>query len=175
MIPSETRTARIDHGDRKTGRRDCRFDAIINQKGAGGGICVYGCRRPESIDGPASVVSALRKTRAMDYIKIVVSAAAFRPRPLQYNAPYRAPAMPISSCTRRQRQTLRVYDDLTKRPSTRIVAASAPSAGRKRSRHVFHLHSRLFVTLSESGAERYVIVRKFETEKSRDEDASTRP
>src|SRR5262249_31358589 len=98
-------------GDRKTGKTAIAIDAIINQKSENV-ICVYvAIGQKEST--VAAVVDTLRKHGAMDYT-IVVSASAADPAPMQYIAPYAGCAMAEEFMYNHQRDTLVVYDDLTK-------------------------------------------------------------
>src|SRR5262249_29365846 len=98
-------------GDRKTGKTAIAIDAIINQRGTGV-ICVYvAIGQKEST--VAKVVQGLRDAGAMDYT-IVVTASSADPAPLQYIAPYAGCAMAEYLMYEHGRDTLCVYDDLSK-------------------------------------------------------------
>src|SRR5215218_1344759 len=98
-------------GDRKTGKTIIAVDTIINQREEGV-ICVYvAIGQKES--AVAAIVEALRANGAMDYSIVVVSSAA-DPAPLQYIAPYAGTAMAEYYMYEQGRDTLCVYDDLTK-------------------------------------------------------------
>src|SRR6516162_831801 len=98
-------------GDRKTGKTAIAVDAIINQREENV-ICVYvAIGQKEST--VASVVEALRQHGAMDYT-IVVVASASSSAPLQYIAPYAGCAMAEYYMYEQGRDTLCIYDDLTK-------------------------------------------------------------
>ena len=98
-------------GDRKTGKTAITLDAIINQKSENV-ICVYvAIGQKEST--VAAVVDTLKQHGAMEYT-IVVSASAADPAPLQFIAPYAGCAMAEEFMYGQNRDTLVVYDDLTK-------------------------------------------------------------
>ncbi len=98
-------------GDRKTGKTAIAVDAIINQREENV-ICVYvAIGQKEST--VAQVVEGLRAHGAMDYTIVVVASSA-DPAPLQYIAPYAGCAMAEYYMYEQGRDTLCVYDDLTK-------------------------------------------------------------
>src|SRR5439155_136791 len=108
-------------GDRKTGKTQIAIDAIINQKEENV-ICVYvAIGQKEST--VARVVESLREHGAMDYTIIVVCSSA-DPAPLQYIAPYAGCAMAEYYMYEQGRDTLCVYDDLSKQ-----AAAYRPNTG----------------------------------------------
>ena len=98
-------------GDRKTGKTALAIDTIINQKEENV-ICVYVAigQKESSV---AQVVETLRKHGAMDYT-IVVVASSSDPAPLQYVAPYAGCAMAEFFMYEHGRDTLCIYDDLSK-------------------------------------------------------------
>jgi F-type H+-transporting ATPase subunit alpha len=98
-------------GDRKTGKTALAIDTIINQK-TENVVCVYVAigQKDSSI---AQVVEVLRKHGAMDYTIVVVASSA-DPAPLQYVAPYAGCAMAEYFMYDKQRDTLCIYDDLSK-------------------------------------------------------------
>ncbi|HYF48550.1 MAG TPA: F0F1 ATP synthase subunit alpha, partial [Planctomycetota bacterium] len=111
MIPVGRGQRELIIGDRKTGKTAIAIDCIINQKDSGV-ICVYiAVGQKEST--VAGVVEKLRQAGAMDYT-IVVSAGASDPAPLQYIAPYAGAAMAEYFMYKEGKDTLCVYDDLTK-------------------------------------------------------------
>jgi F-type H+-transporting ATPase subunit alpha len=98
-------------GDRKTGKTALAIDTIINQKEENT-ICVYVAigQKESSV---AQTVETLRKYGAMDYT-IVVVASSSDPAPLQYVAPYAGCAMAEYYMYEQGRDTLCIYDDLSK-------------------------------------------------------------
>src|SRR4029079_7963475 len=98
-------------GDRKTGKTQIALDTIVNQK-TENVICVYvACGQMES--KTAQVVEKLRELGAMDYT-IVVVASSSDSAPTQYIAPYAGTAMAEYFMYELGRDTLCVYDDLSK-------------------------------------------------------------
>jgi F-type H+-transporting ATPase subunit alpha len=98
-------------GDGKTGKTALAIDTIINQKEENV-ICVYVAvgQKESSV---AQTVETLRKHGAMDYT-IVVVASSSDPAPLQYVAPYAGCAMAEYYMYEQGRDTLCIYDDLSK-------------------------------------------------------------
>src|SRR5262249_39313673 len=98
-------------GDRKTGKTAIAIDTIINQKEENV-ICVYvAIGQKEST--VAGLVENLRKYGAMEYSIVVVASSAVS-APLQYIAPYAGCAMAEYFMYEQGRDTLCVYDDLSK-------------------------------------------------------------
>jgi F-type H+-transporting ATPase subunit alpha len=130
-------------GDRKTGKTAIALDAIINQKKENV-LCVYvAIGQKEST--VAAVVDTLKKHGAMDYT-IVVSASAADPAPLQYVAPYAGCAMAEEFMYNQHRDTLVVYDDLTKQAQAYrqlSLVLRRPPGREAYPGDVFYLHSRL--------------------------------
>lgn len=159
MIPIGRGQRELIIGDRKTGKTAIAVDAIINQKGTGV-ICVYvAVGQKEST--VASVVKRLQETGAMDYT-IVVSAGASDPAPLQYIAPYAGAAMAEYFMYKEGRDTLCVYDDLTKQAAAYrelSLLLRRPPGREAYPGDVFYLHSRL-LERSAKLAETQVIVPK---------------
>ena len=157
MIPVGRGQRELIIGDRKTGKTALAIDAIINQKGAGV-ICVYvAVGQKEST--VAGVVQKLQQTGAMDYT-IVVSAGASDPAPLQYIAPYAGCAMAEFFMYKEGRDTLCVYDDLTKQAAAYrelSLLLRRPPGREAYPGDVFYLHSRL-LERSAKLAEKHVIV-----------------
>jgi F-type H+-transporting ATPase subunit alpha len=144
-------------GDRKTGKTAIALDTIINQKGHNV-ICVYvAIGQKEST--VAKVVENLRDAGAMDYT-IVVTAAASDAAPLQYIAPYAGCAMAEYFMYGQGRDTLCVYDDLSKQAAAYrqlSLLVRRPPGREAYPGDIFYAHSRL-LERSVKMAERYVIV-----------------
>jgi F-type H+/Na+-transporting ATPase subunit alpha len=111
MIPIGRGQRELIIGDRGTGKTAVAVDAIINQKGKDC-ICVY-VAVGQKASTVAGVVERLRETGALDHT-IVVVATANDPAPLQYVAPYAGCAMAEYFMYRKNKDTLVVYDDLSK-------------------------------------------------------------
>lgn len=144
-------------GDRKTGKTAIAIDAIINQKGEDV-ICVYvAIGQKEST--VAGVIKSLQEHGAMDYT-IVVVASASEPAPLQYIAPYAGTAMAEYYMYEQGRDTLCVYDDLTKQAAAYrqlSLLMRRPPGREAYPGDIFYAHSRL-LERSAKIAERWVIV-----------------
>jgi F-type H+-transporting ATPase subunit alpha len=144
-------------GDRKTGKTAIAIDAIINQREENV-ICVYvAIGQKEST--VAGVIEALRTHGAMDYT-IVVLAGAADPAPLQYIAPYAGCAMAEYYMYEQGRDTLVVYDDLTKQAAAYrqlSLLMRRPPGREAYPGDIFYAHSRL-LERSAKLAERWVIV-----------------
>jgi F-type H+-transporting ATPase subunit alpha len=144
-------------GDRKTGKTTIALDAIINQRSENV-ICVYvAIGQKEST--VARAVQALREHGAMDYTIVVLSSSA-DPAPLQYIAPYAGCAMAEYFVYEQGRDTLCVYDDLTKQAAAYrqlSLLMRRPPGREAYPGDIFYAHSRL-LERSAKTAERYVIV-----------------
>src|ERR1700685_2852143 len=144
-------------GDRKTGKTAIAIDAIINQREEGV-ICVYvAVGQKEST--VATVVETLRAAGAMDYTVVVVSSSATAAA-LQYIAPYAGCAMAEYYMYEQGRDTLCVYDDLTKQAAAyrqMSLLLRRPPGREAYPGDIFYAHSRL-LERSAKLAERYVIV-----------------
>ena len=143
MIPIGRGQRELIIGDRKTGKTAIAIDTIINQK-TGNMICVYvAIGQKEST--VASVVKQLQESGAMDY-SIVVSAGASDPAPLQYIAAYSGCAMAEYFMYEEGRDTLCIYDDLTKQAAAyreMSLLLRRPPGREAYPGDVFYLHSRL--------------------------------
>ncbi len=143
MIPIGRGQRELIIGDRKTGKTAIAIDAIINQKHSGV-ICVYvAIGQKEST--VAGVVQRLQESGAMDYT-IVVSASASSPAPLQYIAPYAGCAMAEYFMYKEGKDTLCVYDDLSKQAASYrelSLLLRRPPGREAYPGDVFYLHSRL--------------------------------
>src|SRR5262249_52263639 len=130
-------------GDRKTGKTAIAIDTIINQKEENV-VCVYvACGQMEA--KTASVVEVLRNTGAMDYT-IVVVASSSDAAPVQYYAPYAGAAMAEYFMYEEGRDTLCVYDDLSKQAAAYrqlSLLVRRPPGREAYPGDVFYCHSRL--------------------------------
>jgi F-type H+-transporting ATPase subunit alpha len=144
-------------GDRKTGKTAIAIDTIINQKEENV-ICVYvACGQMES--KVRSVVEILEKTGAMAYT-IVVVASASDAAPLQYLAPYAGTAMAEYFMYEQGKDTLCVYDDLSKQAAAYrqlSLLVRRPPGREAYPGDVFYCHSRL-LERSAKLAEKWVIL-----------------
>jgi F-type H+-transporting ATPase subunit alpha len=144
-------------GDRKTGKTAIALDTIINQK-AEDVICVYvACGQMEA--KTAAVVEVLRNNGAMDYTIVVVASSADA-APLQYIAPYAGAAMAEYFMYEQGRDTLCVYDDLSKQAAAYrqlSLLVRRPPGREAYPGDIFYAHSRL-LERSAKLAEHWVIV-----------------
>jgi F-type H+-transporting ATPase subunit alpha len=146
-------------GDRRTGKTAIAIDAILNQKEENV-VCVYVAigQKESSV---ARVVETLRKYGAMDYT-IVVTAGSSDPAPLQYVAPYAGCSMAEYYMYEQGRDTLVVYDDLTRQAAAYrqlSLLMRRPPGREAYPGDIFYAHSRL-LERSCKLAERWVIVPK---------------
>jgi F-type H+-transporting ATPase subunit alpha len=144
-------------GDRKTGKTAIAIDTILNQHDQNV-ICVYvAIGQKES--AVAKVVENLRERGAMDYT-VVVTASSSDPAPLQYIAPYAGCAMAEFYMYEQGRDTLCVYDDLSKQAAAYrqlSLLMRRPPGREAYPGDIFYAHSRL-LERSAKLAEQYVIV-----------------
>ncbi len=143
MIPIGRGQRELIIGDRKTGKTAIALDTIINQKGQNV-ICIYVAigQKDSTI---AEVVDILRRNGAMEYT-IVIAAAAADSAPMQYIAPYAGCAVAEHFMYEQQRDTLCVYDDLSKHAVAyrQLSLLLRRPAGREAyPGDIFYLHSRL--------------------------------
>lgn len=130
-------------GDRSTGKTSIALDTIINQKDTGV-ICVY-VAIGQKASTVAGVVETLRQHSALDYT-IVVAATASDSAPLLYIAPYAGCAMAEYFMYEEKKDTLIIYDDLSKQANAyrQISLLLRRPPGREAfPGDVFYLHSRL--------------------------------
>ena len=144
-------------GDRKTGKTVIALDTIINQRDSGV-ICVYVAigQKESSV---AKNVEILREHGALDYT-IIVTASSADPAPLQYIAPYAGCAMAEYFMYEQGRDTLCVYDDLSKQAAAYrqlSLLMRRPPGREAYPGDIFYAHSRL-LERSAKLAERFVIV-----------------
>jgi len=157
MVPIGRGQRELIIGDRKTGKTAIAVDAIINQAG-GDVVCVYvAVGQKEST--VAGVVETLRRHGAMGNT-IVVSASSSDAAPLQYVAPYAGCAIAEFFMYELGRDTLVVYDDLTKQATAYreiSLLLRRPPGREAYPGDVFYLHSRLLERACKL-ADRYAIV-----------------
>jgi F-type H+-transporting ATPase subunit alpha len=143
MIPIGRGQRELIIGDRKTGKTAIAVDTIINQKGQNV-ICVYvAIGQKESTI--AEVIETLRRFGATDYT-IVVAAAAADSAPMQYIAPYSGCAIAEYFMYEQKRDTLCVYDDLSKHAVAYrqlSLLLRRPPGREAYPGDIFYLHSRL--------------------------------
>jgi F-type H+-transporting ATPase subunit alpha len=144
-------------GDRKTGKTQIALDTIVNQRSENV-ICVYvACGQMES--KIAGVVERLRALGALDYTVVVVASAS-DPAPLQYIAPYAGTAIAEYFMYEEGRDTLCVYDDLSKQAAAYrqlSLLVRRPPGREAYPGDVFYCHSRL-LERSAKLADKWVIV-----------------
>jgi F-type H+/Na+-transporting ATPase subunit alpha len=144
-------------GDRKTGKTQIALDTIINQKEEKV-ICVYvACGQMEA--KVAGVVEKLREMGALDYTVVVVASSSDS-APLQYIAPYAGTAIAEYFMYEEGKDTLCVYDDLSKQAAAYrqlSLLVRRPPGREAYPGDVFYCHSRL-LERSAKLAEKWVIV-----------------
>ena len=144
-------------GDRKTGKTQIALDTIINQKSENV-ICVYvACGQMES--KIASVVEKLRELGAMEYTVVVVASSSDS-APLQYIAPYAGTTIAEYFMYEEGKDTLVVYDDLSKQAAAYrqlSLLVRRPPGREAYPGDVFYCHSRL-LERSAKLADKWVIV-----------------
>ena len=144
-------------GDRKTGKTQIALDTIINQK-TENVICVYvACGQMES--KIASVVEKLRELGAMEYTVVVVASSSDS-APLQYIAPYAGTTIAEYFMYEEGRDTLVVYDYLSKQAAAYrqlSLLVRRPPGREAYPGDVFYCHSRL-LERSAKLADKWVIV-----------------
>lgn len=143
MIPVGRGQRELIIGDRGTGKTAIAIDTIINNRDSGV-ISVY-----VAIGQKSSKVAALReKLEELGALKncIIVAANASDPAPMQYLAPYAGCAMAEYFMYEHGRDTLVVYDDLTKQANAyrqMSLLLRRPPGREAFPGDVFYLHSRL--------------------------------
>jgi F-type H+/Na+-transporting ATPase subunit alpha len=143
MVPIGRGQRELIIGDRKTGKTAIALDAIINQKDKNV-ICIYVAigQKDSTI---AEVIEILRKHGAMDYTTVVAAAAADS-APMQYIAPYAGCALAEHFMYDHHRDTLCVYDDLSKHAVAYrqlSLLLRRPPGREAYPGDIFYLHSRL--------------------------------
>jgi F-type H+-transporting ATPase subunit alpha len=143
MIPIGRGQRELIIGDRKTGKTAIALDTIINQKGKEV-LCVYVAigQKDSTI---AEVIDILRRHEALGYT-IVIAATAADSAPMQYIAPYAGCAIAEHFMYDKHRDTLCIYDDLSKHAVAyrQLSLLLRRPAGREAyPGDIFYLHSRL--------------------------------
>jgi F-type H+-transporting ATPase subunit alpha len=143
MVPIGRGQRELIIGDRKTGKTAIALDTIINQKDKNV-ICVYVAigQKDSTI---AEVIETLKKHGAMDYTTVIAAAAADS-APMQYIAPYAGCALAEFFMYDRHRDTLCVYDDLSKHAVAYrqlSLLLRRPPGREAYPGDIFYLHSRL--------------------------------
>ncbi|OHB67930.1 MAG: F0F1 ATP synthase subunit alpha [Planctomycetes bacterium RBG_13_60_9] len=143
MIPIGRGQRELIIGDRKTGKTAIAMDTIISLKGKEV-ICVYVAigQKDSTI---AEVIDVLRRYDAMSYT-IVVAASAADSAAMQYVAPYAGCAIAEHFMYEKNRDTLCIYDDLSKHAVAyrELSLLLRRPAGREAyPGDIFYLHSRL--------------------------------
>ncbi|MBI1917901.1 MAG: F0F1 ATP synthase subunit alpha [Planctomycetes bacterium] len=144
-------------GDRKTGKTAVVLDTILNQREENV-LCVY-VAVGQKDSTVKKVVENLQAHGAMDYTIVVVATSA-DPAPLQYFAPYAGCAMAEFYMYEQGRDTLCIYDDLSKQAASYrqlSLLMRRPPGREAYPGDVFYAHSRL-LERSAKLANRYVIV-----------------
>jgi len=142
MVPIGRGQRELIVGDRTTGKTTVALDTILNQRGEGV-ICVYVAigQRASSV---ARVVETLRRHEALSY-SVVVAADADSPPGLRFIAPYAGCAV-SEHFMEEGRDTLIVYDDLTKHAQTYreiSLLLRRPPGREAYPGDIFFIHSRL--------------------------------
>ncbi len=130
-------------GDRKTGKTAIALNTIIHQKGKDV-ICVY-VAIGQKDSTLVEVVNILRRYDAMEYT-IVIAASAADSAPMQYVAPYAGCALAEHFMYEKHRDTLCIYDDLSKHAVAYrelSLLLRRPSGREAYPGDIFYLHSRL--------------------------------
>jgi F-type H+-transporting ATPase subunit alpha len=143
MVPLGKGQRELLIGDRGTGKEALAMDTIINQKGKGV-ICVY-VAVGQKASMVAGIVDSLRRYGAMDHT-IVVAATAAEPAALLYIAPYAGCAMAEYFMYEEHKDTLCVYDDLSRQANAYrqlSLLLRRPPGREAYPGDVFYLHSRL--------------------------------
>jgi F-type H+-transporting ATPase subunit alpha len=143
MVPIGRGQRELIIGDRKTGKTAIALDTIINQKDKNV-ICIYVAigQKDSTI---AEVVEILRTHGAMGYTTVVAATAA-NSAPMQYIAPYAGCALAEHFMYDHHRDTLCVYDDLSKHAVAYrqlSLLLRRPPGREAYPGDIFYLHSRL--------------------------------
>jgi len=153
MIPIGRGQRELIIGDRKTGKTAIALDTIINQKGQDI-VCVY-VGIGQRASAIAEVAETLRRHGAMDYT-VIIAATAADSAPVQYVAPYVGCAVAEYFMYDKHRDTLCIYDDLSKHATAYrqlSLLLRRPPGREAYPGDIFYLHSRLLersAKLSES-------------------------
>jgi len=143
MVPIGRGQRELIIGDRKTGKTAIALDTIINQKDKNV-ICVY-VAIGQKDSTVATVIETLRKYGALDYTTVIAASAADS-APMQYIAPYAGCALAEYFMYDKHRDTLCVYDDLSKHAVAYrqlSLLLRRPPGREAYPGDIFYLHSRL--------------------------------
>ena len=143
MIPIGRGQRELIIGDRQTGKTAIAIDTIINQKGKNC-LCVY-VAIGQKTSSVVRVVERLKEYGALEYT-CIVAANASELDSLKYIAPYAGCAMAEYFMYEQKKDTLIIYDDLTKQANAyrQISLLLRRPPGREAfPGDVFYLHSRL--------------------------------
>ena len=143
MIPIGRGQRELIIGDRKTGKTAIALDTIINQKDKDV-ICIY-VAIGQKDSTVAEVVETLRKYGAMEYTTVIAASAADSAS-MQYIAPYVGCALAEYFMYEHHRDTLCVYDDLSKHAVAYrqlSLVLKRPPGREAYPGDIFYLHSRL--------------------------------
>lgn len=143
MMPIGKGQRELIIGDRKTGKTAIALDTIINQKGKDV-ICVY-VAIGQKDSTVAEVVRTLTEQGAMDHT-VVLSASAADSAAMQYISPYSGTAIAEYFMYEHNKDTLCVYDDLTKHAIAYrqlSLLLRRPPGREAYPGDIFYLHSRL--------------------------------
>jgi F-type H+-transporting ATPase subunit alpha len=143
MIPIGKGQRELIIGDRKTGKTAIGLDTIINQKGKDV-ICVY-VAVGQKDSTVAEIVDVLKRHEAMEHT-VVVSASAAESAAMQYVAPYSGTAIAEYFMYEKGKDTLCVYDDLSKHATAYrelSLLLRRPPGREAFPGDIFYLHSRL--------------------------------
>ena len=143
MIPIGRGQRELIIGDRKTGKTAIVLDTIINQQDKDV-ICVYVAigQKKSTI---AEVVDTLRRHGALAYT-VVIAAPAAESAAMQYIAPYAGTAIAEYFMYQQKKDTLCVYDDLSKHAVAYrqlSLLLRRPPGREAYPGDIFYLHSRL--------------------------------
>jgi F-type H+/Na+-transporting ATPase subunit alpha len=154
MIPIGRGQRELIIGDRKTGKTTIAIDTIINQKGKNC-YCFY-VAIGQKDSTVAAVVETLEKYGAMEYTTVVIAGAS-DPAPLQYIAPYAGCAMAEYFVYEKGKDTLCIYDDLTKQANAYrelSLLLRRPPGREAYPGDIFYCHSRLLERASRLSEDR---------------------
>ena len=143
MIPIGRGQRELIIGDRKTGKTAIAIDTIINQKDKNV-LCVY-VAIGQKQSTVAQIIDTLKKNGATAYT-IIVSATASDSAAMQYIAPYSGCAFAEYFMYEQHRDTLCVYDDLSKHAVAYrelSLLLRRPPGREAYPGDIFYLHSRL--------------------------------
>jgi F-type H+-transporting ATPase subunit alpha len=143
MIPIGKGQRELIIGDRKTGKTAIALDTIINQRDKDV-ICVY-IAVGQKDSTVAEIVDILKRHDAMEHT-VVVSASAAESAAMQYIAPYAGTALAEFFMYEHGKDTLCVYDDLSKHATAYrelSLLLRRPPGREAFPGDIFYLHSRL--------------------------------